>query len=312
MFAQDTELTYTWIYNPAPGWESENILGKSDRDLLPEPARGLLIPFKERVLQTGEVLEGIDAQLPIGLEFRDFVIRIQPRLQDGVITGIICTAVDVTERKEQERHLRLVMRELTHRSKNLLAVVQAIARQMATTTPDIDEYVQGFAERLQSLSGAHDLLVNEEWRGASLAEIANNQLGPLVDPDETRFAIEGDPLIVSPAATQNLALALHELATNAAKQGALSAPAGSVLLRWQRQLVSVRDREEPGVVLEWVENGGPEVGMPVQSGFGRLVLSRIVPRGLGGDAELEFLPSGVRWRLVFPERGNLVTSRTPG
>src|SRR5262249_49192076 len=149
-------------------------------------------------------------------------LHIEPLLNDaGEVIGLACASVDVTERKEGEAHLRLLLRELTHRSKNLLAVIQAMARQTAHHAGSIDGVLSQFGARVQALAASHDLLVRESWYGASLAELVRSQLSGYLGGAQTQVSIEGPAIALKPEAAQNLGLALHELAVNAAKFGAL-------------------------------------------------------------------------------------------
>ena len=140
--------------------------------------------------------------------------------------GVTGAAVDITERKEGEAHLRLLMRELTHRSKNLLAVIQAMARQTAKHTGSIQTFVERFGARVQALARSHDLLVQESWHSASLNELVRSQLAYYLDREPDQVLIEGPDVRLKPEAAQSLGLALHELATNAAKHGAMSRSGG--------------------------------------------------------------------------------------
>src|SRR5262249_58703850 len=139
-------------------------------------------------------------------------------------------AVDVSDGKEGEAHLRLLMRELTHRSKNLLAVIQAMARQTARYSESIDGFLERFGARLQALARSHDLLVQEEWHGVALAELVKSQLTYL-DRTGAQIVAEGPAVMLRPEAAQSLGLALHELAMNALRYGALSTPAGKNSIR---------------------------------------------------------------------------------
>ena len=172
--------------------------------------------------------------------------------QDNVL-GTTSVAVDVSERKANEDQLRLLLRELTHRSKNLLAVIHAIARQTASRTRSVEDFLDRFSARLVAIGASHDLLIADDWHGASLRMLVEQQLGEHADRFGEQIAIEGEDVMLKPEAVQNLGLALHELATNAQKYGSLSEPDGQVSIRWQFC------EEASKLKLTWQEKGGPPV-----------------------------------------------------
>jgi len=209
---------------------------------------------------------------------------------------ILGTARDITGRKQREQHVRVLLRELVHRSKNLLAVVQAMSRQTAAGSPSVEEFHRKFGARLQALSMAHDLLISQDWRGASMHDLARAQMAYCLDVSRDELAqhavIEGPKLMLKPEAAQNIGLALHELATNALAYGALSRPDGAVSLKW--------GLEEGRLKIEWRESGGPSVAMPPREGFGHKVVKRLVALALDGEASLNFPPDGLVWTLSIP------------
>jgi two-component sensor histidine kinase len=207
------------------------------------------------------------------------------------------TARDITDRKRWEDHIQLLMREVTHRSKNLLAVIQAMARQTKLASRDVEDFEVRFSGRLQALAASHDLLVQRNWHGVSVSELVRSQLGHYLDQQAGQIEIEGQGLIVTPEAAQNIGLAVHELSTNAAKYGALSVPEGRVEVRWQ----SVRPgSDEARFCMSWTEKGGPEVRSPSHKGFGQVVTEQIAARALQGKAHLVFAQTGVCWTLDIP------------
>ena len=171
--------------------------------------------------------------------------------------------------------MRLVMRELTHRSKNLLAVVQAMARKTASTAPDIDTFIRDFSSRLRAIAAAHDLLVAESWSGAELRSLLAASLSQTVDPDAPEIRVEGPSLKLAPDAAQMLGLAFHELTMNAAKHGALSVAGGRIAVLWRRDGDAVR--------LCWREEGGPAVvaagAQRLRPGAARAAGRRVARRG---------------------------------
>jgi PAS domain S-box-containing protein len=216
--------------------------------------------------------------------------------RDRTLQGVFAAARDVTEHKADEAQLRFLMRELTHRSKNLLAVIQAMARQTAHYAGSTESFLEKFNARLQALATSHDILFKEEWQSASLAELVRLHLGPYLGRGESQVSVEGPTVLLKPEAAQPLGFALHELATNAAKYGALSVPEGRVSIAW-RQLP---EADGNGVELDWVESGGPAVEMPAHRGFGSMVIERNLALGLDTKVELAFLAEGVRCRILLP------------
>ena len=216
---------------------------------------------------------------------------------DGVAVRMTGTARDITERKRWEEHIQLLMREVTHRSKNLLAVIQAMARQTKLASRDVDDFEVRFSGRLQALAASHDLLVQRDWQGVSISELVRSQLGHYLDQHASQIEIEGQGLIVTPEAAQNIGLAVHELSTNAAKYGALSVPEGRVEVRWQRVPPG---GDEARLCMSWIEKGGPEVRSPSHKGFGQVVTEQLTARALQGTAHLVFAPTGVSWTLDIP------------
>jgi PAS domain S-box-containing protein len=211
------------------------------------------------------------------------------------LQGVFAAARDVTERKEYEAQLRVLMRELTHRSKNLLTVIQAMARQTARHSGSTESFLEKFNARLQALAASHDILVQEKWQSASLADLVRMQLGPYLDSREPQVSIEGPIVLLKPEAVPNLGFALHELATNATKYGALSVPEGRVSIGWRR----LPEADGNGVELDWVESCGPIVVEPAHRGFGSMVIERNLTHSFDTKVELTFPAEGVRCKIVL-------------
>jgi PAS domain S-box-containing protein len=210
--------------------------------------------------------------------------------RSGRPNGIHAIARDVTERKKYEEHLALTTRELSHRTKNVLAVVQAMVHQLGKQTGSFPEFERRLAGCVSALAHCHDLLVDSDWQGADLRELLARQLAPFGLDDKKVVAL-GPSLSLGPQATQLIGLALHELATNAAKHGALTTPAGTVAVEWQYVDPS------GAIQLTWREHDGPRVSPPARRGFGHTVLERMAA-SLDGKVSLEFPPDGVRWSLL--------------
>ncbi len=226
-------------------------------------------------------------------EIRWLYVRARALANGGKPARAYGVSMDITERKEREAHIRFLMREVSHRSKNLLAVVQAIASQTARATSSPADFATDFGARLKSLAASLDLLVREDWRGVSVRELVQSQLGHYGDPEGKRVELEGPQLLLSPLAAQYLGMALHELSTNAVKYGALSAPAGRVLIAWRVE----GNRGKRRLHFSWLESDGPPVSPPTEKGFGHMVIERMAAEALQGQVKLEFPREGLRWRL---------------
>ena len=196
------------------------------------------------------------------------------------------------ERQQASEQRTLLARELSHRAKNTLALVQAIAAQ--TFAGAAPEQAARFSERLVALAGSFDLLVASNWTGAGLHETIESAVRPHRSGDGVRFSIGGPDAALPAQAVVGLSLALHELATNAAKYGALALPSGRVTIRW-----TLHDGPPPRIVLDWVESGGPLVEPPSRRGFGSKLMRRILPSTLNPAVETNYAPDGVRATIAF-------------
>jgi PAS domain S-box-containing protein len=206
------------------------------------------------------------------------------------LLGYIGSVIDITERKQREEQINLLLREVNHRSKNMLALVMAVARQ--TLASDSGDFVSRFSDRIQALAASQDILVKNDWQGADVRELITSQIAHFADLVDQRIVLDGPELRLLPAAAQSIGMALHELATNAGKYGALSTDAGRVEVSW-----SVKDGDKPRFVMSWRETRGPVVEPPGRRGFGSTVVETMVRLGLNGTVDLTFAVSGVTWRL---------------
>lgn len=228
--------------------------------------------------------------------------------EDGEAVRMIGIGRDISERKQREAHVHMLMREIAHRSKNLLAVIQAMARQTATAGGTAKEFETRFTARLEALAGSQDLLVMQDWHGASITDLARSQLVHYSDLIGVRIHVSGPDLLLKPEAAQNIGLALHELSTNAAKYGALSNQGGQVRLAWE---IVGQDTPDATLRMIWEETGGPPVAPPEREGFGHKVLKRIAAHALEGRVTLDFNPDGLVWRMEIPT-SYIVRPREPG
>jgi two-component sensor histidine kinase len=204
---------------------------------------------------------------------------------------------DITERKEAEERQKLLVDELNHRVKNTLATVQSLASQTARGTDSPDTFREAFEGRLIALSQAHDQLTRRHWRSADLHDIITAVVAPYRARAQDSIAADGEDVTLSPRAALTLAMALHELTTNAAKYGALSTPAGRIHVGWR----VMREPPHPTMLrLEWREEGGPAVVAPTRQGFGTRFIEGSVAAELQGTATLAFDPAGLRCIMQIP------------
>ena len=203
----------------------------------------------------------------------------------GTLVGAVNMLVDITERKQAEEARELLLRETQHRVKNSLAMAQAIAAQTFRAAPD--EQRKSFASRLRAFTDAHDLLTDQNWDRALLLDVVRRALEPFGGDTSGRFTVAGSNVLLPASKALLLAMALHELATNAAKYGSLSNEIGQVHVTWD----IAKQGEEHRLTLQWLENGGPPVAIPERKGFGTLLLDRTFAEP--DVATVEFSCSGV-------------------
>jgi PAS domain S-box-containing protein len=203
--------------------------------------------------------------------------------------------VDITERQRAEEHQQILVAELNHRVKNMLARVAAIAENMSQDGVSIDEFIRSYNGRIQSMASAHTLLSQTGWNGASLTAVVRNQLAPYAT--DANMTIVGTDIILGPRGTQMMAMVLHELVTNAVKHGALSIPGGRVSVTWDRKL---NGSAETNLILVWREIGGPPAASEIQSGYGTALIRELIPHELGGNVDLVFASDGACCRIDLP------------
>ena len=198
-------------------------------------------------------------------------------------------------RKQAEEHVRFVMRELSHRTKNVLAVVQTMAWKTARTSVDLKDFGERFDAASRLWPARTIFLTEREWQGVRLEDLVRGQLH--LFGAEKHLDVHGPDLILKPEAAQSLGLALHELATNASKYGALTRPAGRIEVSWS---VDPEDAASRQFRMCWRESGGPEASPPKRNGFGHTVIKDMTGRALNGEVALEFAPEGFVWQLTAP------------
>lgn len=241
-----------------------------------------------------------EAQVPFSMEyrlrrhdesFRWVLDQGRPYYREGQFAGFIGSCMDIHGHRQAERTQRLLIDELNHRVRNMLSVVQSIARQ--SITGDHEELL-GFTGRLKALAAAHDVLTRQAWLGAPLAEVLDRALEPWRCHAD-RLTMHGPLVPLRPQAAVTLALAAHELCTNAVSHGALSERHGQVRIEWR-----VMQAPTPQLELVWHESDGPAVLLPRRRGFGSMMLERVLAAELGGTVQIDYDPAGLRCQLVAP------------
>jgi PAS domain S-box-containing protein len=279
------------------GYTEEEAVGQHVRMLAPADAVAVFDRLYGRVRSGSTVHADVVRRHKDG-QLIDVSINVAPMYDDaGVLVGISSINRDISERKARERHIEFLMREIAHRSKNLLAVVQAIAGQTARSSTSVEDFQTRFSQRIFAMARSQDLLLARNWRGAEMAELVRVQLAPFADDLSTRVAVEGPELEVRPDAVQSITLALHELATNAAKYGALSVPDGRVAVAWELDGTA---SSESRFRMSWHETNGPPVVPPERKGFGHTVISEMVAASLQGEVTLEYAREGLSWAIEAP------------
>ena len=296
--------TAAWVSRASGGLEFINqamvdALGRPRRELLGDGWLDAIDPDdRGHLLRVRDAARATHGSFQCEGRFRraDGALRIielfgRPRFDaHGAFRGHIGVANDVTEAREFEERQQLLINELNHRVKNTLAMVQALVRQTLRDDRAPLTVERDVTERLIALAAAHDVLSRVHWKDAELSDVVGGVMQPYEHGGRVR--VRGPPALIAPKAVIPLSMALHELATNAAKYGALSAPEGRVELTWRRA--------ETTVELEWRERGGPPVAAPTLSGFGSQLLGRVLAGQLGRPAELTYAPEGLTCRIEAP------------
>jgi two-component system CheB/CheR fusion protein len=276
------------------GYTAEEALGQPMTILIPADRRDEVSSGLERVGRGERISHYETVRLRKDGCSVEVSLALSPINDDsGTIVGISKIARDITERKRAEEHRDLLLRELDHRVKNTLAGVQSMAKQTMSSATAPEVFYEAFDARLMALARAHSVLAREGWQGAALRTLVLIALEPYKSDTRQRWTLQGEDISLPSQSALALARGLHELATNAAKYGALSVPTGHVDVTWRME-------SEFGLHLVWAETGGPPVKMPQRRGFG----SRLIEHGLAYElnckVELEFDPAGLRCAIDVP------------
>jgi PAS domain S-box-containing protein len=267
-----------------------NVVGKTIREAFPGEPQEWFDTY-DAVLRTGEPI-----RFERELSTQGRVLELYAfRLDDGTQRRVAVIFADITARKRAEMHQELLVNELNHRVKNTLAAVQSIAAQSMKGALDIEQR-KDFEARLVALARTHDLLSEGSWANASLRDVLMLELEPYRFEEGKRFVVEGPDLMVNPKAALAIGMAFHELATNAAKYGALSKFTGQVHVAW-----NILSASEPiAIRLKWTESGGPPVTRTGRKGFGSTVIERGLSLELDAEVHIEFNPGGLVCTMIIP------------
>jgi PAS domain S-box-containing protein len=274
------------------GYEAEEVIGKPVTILIP-PDRQHEEPVILARIRRGERVENYESvrQRKDGSLF-DISLTISPiKNAEGKIVGASKIARDITERKRSAEQITLLAREAEHRAKNVLATVLATVHLTQSDTPDgLKRAIEG---RIQALANVHRLFVESRWTGADMHSLVKDELVAYAQDGEERVQIDGPKVLLKPNVAQAIAVTLHELATNAAKYGALSRPEGKVRVEWSRAA-------DGRLILRWTETGGPPVKPPTRRGFGTRVMESMIREQLEGEMRLDWRAEGLACEIVLP------------
>jgi PAS domain S-box-containing protein len=287
--------------NPAAarlfGYRPEEVVARNVKLLMPELYQSEHDRYLSRYLSTGQAKvigcgrEALGRRKDGSIFPLELAVSEMKVAENRMFTGVVR---DITERKQAENQNRLLVGELDHRVKNILALVAAVATSTRKASRSIDDFLRSLDGRIQSMAAAHTLLSQNSWHNVGLDALVRNQLAPYVAGDN--ISIDGSNIMLGSAETQAIARVLHELATNAAKYGALSIPSGRVSVSWDCRA----DAYAATLIFMWRELGGPPVLSAVQSNYGTNLIRNLIPHELGGAVDLVFAKEGVNCTIEFP------------
>lgn len=303
MMYQDLDLKILFSANFPECWPADaEVRGKTDDFLFDEPQAFKIAATKREVIASGEA-DKLEILRDLDQEQHWFMLHIDPDVDDdGQVVGVLTTILDIDDVKYRETVLKTLLRELSHRSKNLLAIIQSIASQTARYSDDLEGFLFSFRNRIQSMAKSQDLVTASDWRGAELFALTRSQLEPLVGKKPSSFDLVGEDAYLLPNAALHLGLALHELTIDSLAKGALGPAGGTVELAATQQR---NDKDEFELVVSWTETFAkpPETGdarSPSKTGFSGTVLGRIVPQALSASVSHETSQERIVYQLTIP------------
>jgi two-component sensor histidine kinase len=298
---QDRDLKTVWARNMRAPWFAGD--PSDPKSGLPPSQAERLTAARRNVIATGNP-ERLELSVPGEDGMRWFEIWVDADFAaDGAVQGVMTTKIETTEQKRREQTLRALLREVSHRSKNLLAIIQSIASQTGRYSDTIADFLARFRGRLQSLAASQDLVTSSNWRGAALQELVAGQVGRYGSDPTRSLRFEGVNPFLNPNATLHIGLALHELAVNSVSYGALSRPDGFVDVA---ATLAPNGSGDSSLSLVWAETIPAGAGRRNAKRFGSVALERVVPTSLNGTAALDIAGDHLEYRLVVPH-GNFET-----
>ena len=281
---QNRELLYEWVENLPTGIDVQDVLGRTDSDFLPRLAAERLRATKLHVIETREPQR---FELPVNIagEVRWFDIWVDPDLDaGGGAMGVYSTVIDISAQKRREVQLKNLLREVSHRSRNLLAIVLSLSSQTARSADSLPGFVAAFSGRLQAIARAQDLVTDRDWQGALLSDLISRQVALFHRDSALPVEVKGDDLVISPNAALYVGLAIHELAANSVRSGQLAASGGAITVAF-----SLKPQSDGGrsLVISWDEKYAPGHGPDGIEPLTRKFLESVVPLAVDGSGELQ-------------------------
>lgn len=296
---QDRKLRTIWSHNLQPPWVDHIDAKSGNSKVLPPQQADRLAAAKKNVIATG-ASGGLEISIADGLDgMRWFEVWIDAdTAEHGEVQGVVVTVIETTEQRRREQTLQALLREVSHRSKNLLAIIQSIASQTGHYSGSIDGFLVRFRGRLQSIAASQDLITSSNWRGADFRELVINQVGRYTMDPEHAIRFSGEDAYLNPNAALHVGLAMHELAVNSVTYGALSRSDGYV----EVALETGGPADAAHLNLCWTETISPVADKAIRKKrFGSVALERVVPAALDGSAELNIGADELQYRLAMPK-----------
>ncbi len=289
-------LEVIWTHNLPSGWVEADLIGRTDGAFIPDGDLERIVAAKRAVIETGHGSR-LEFRRGRGSKARWYAMWVDCDRHEGSEDGLVTTLLDVTDHKNTENTLRGLLREVSHRSKNLLAIIQSIATQTGRYSPSIELFLARFRGRLQSLASSQDLVTQSDWQGAMLSDLVAGQVARYCDDPRRAVRRTGIDPHLNPNAALHLGLAIHELVVNSVSHGALAEAGAHVEIDAAPR--PGRDGSQ-GFAFTWREaapGAGPEGRTPR---FGSIALERVVPASLDGEASLAIGDGRVEYRLFVP------------